>query len=100
MVQTEPVHVDLAGVDDACLRPDLFTPRHGFITSAEKMRHEEKHLEESPDANMGEKWKDQVFIPTGADKMTVMFYKWFRRNGPIPWKPGNDKMPEIGPRRI
>jgi len=54
-----------------------------------------KHLEESPDANMGEKWKDQVFIPTGADKMTVMFYKWFRRNGPIPWKPGNDKMPEI-----
>jgi len=44
---------------------------------------------------MGEKWKDQVFIPTGADKMTVMFYKWFRKNGPIPWKPGNDKMPEI-----
>jgi len=54
-----------------------------------------KHLEESPDADMGEKWKDQVFIPTGADKMTVMFYKWFRKNGPIPWKPGNDKMPEI-----
>ena len=54
-----------------------------------------KHMEESPDADMGEKWKDQVFIPTGADKMTVMFYKWFRKNGPIPWKPGNDKMPEI-----
>jgi len=54
-----------------------------------------KHMEESPDAGMGEKWKDQVFIPTGADKMTVMFYKWFRKNGPIPWKPGNDKMPEI-----
>ena len=39
-----------------------------------------KHMEESPDADMGEKWKDKVFIPTGADKMTVMFYKWFRKN--------------------
>ena len=41
MVQTEPVHVDLAGVDDACLRPDVFAPRHGFITSAGENRHEE-----------------------------------------------------------
>lgn len=34
---------------------------------------------------MAEKWKEQVFIPTGADKMTVMFYQWFGKHGPVPW---------------
>ena len=31
--------------------------------------------------NLANKWKNQVFIPTSADKMTVMFYQWFGKHG-------------------
>ena len=49
------------------------------------LHQQEKILAQGDGQAMAQKWKDQVFIPTGADKMTVMFYQWFGKNGPIPW---------------
>ena len=49
------------------------------------LHQQEKIIAQGDGQGLADKWKDQVFIPTGADKMTVMFYQWFGRNGPIPW---------------
>ena len=98
------------------------------------LHQQEKIIAQGDGQALADKWKDQVFIPTGgvlradrptfdpwlerppafkslkiliekmvsnyafqslstrsrllragADKMTVMFYQWFGRNGPVPW---------------
>jgi hypothetical protein len=60
------------------------------------LHQQEKIIARGDGQDIANKWKEQVFIPTGADKMTVMFYQWFGRNGPIPWSgPAGDAMPPI-----
>ena len=60
------------------------------------LHQQEKIIAQGDGQDIANKWKDQVFIPTGADKMTVMFYQWFGRNGPIPWAGRDgDAMPPI-----
>ena len=60
------------------------------------LHQQEKIIAQGDGQDIANKWKEQVFIPTGADKMTVMFYQWFGRNGPIPWSgPAGDAMPPI-----
>ena len=61
------------------------------------LHQQEKIIAQGDGQALADKWKDQVFIPTSADKMTVMFYQWFGRHGPVPWQgpEGADQMPPI-----
>ena len=61
------------------------------------LHQQEKIIARGEGQRLAERWKDQVFIPTSADKMTVMFYQWFGKHGPVPWEgpPGSDEMPPI-----
>ena len=59
------------------------------------LHQQEKIIAQGDGQAMAKKWKDQVFTPSTAYKMTIFFYKWFEKNGPIPWAPGNDQMPPI-----
>jgi phenylpropionate dioxygenase-like ring-hydroxylating dioxygenase large terminal subunit len=59
------------------------------------LHQQEKIIANGDGQALAEKWKDQVFIPTGADKMTVMFYQWFGKHGPVPWEGQNAEMPPI-----
>ena len=58
------------------------------------LHQQEKIIAQGDGQALAQKWKDQVFTPTTADKMTIFFYKWFERNGPIPWS-GDQRMPPI-----
>ena len=59
------------------------------------LHQQEKIIAQGDGQAMAQKWKDQVFTPSTADKMTIFFYKWFEKNGPIPWAPGTEQMPPI-----
>ena len=59
------------------------------------LHQQEKIIAQGDGQALAQKWKDQVFTPTTADKMTIFFYKWFEKNGPIPWAPGTEQMPPI-----
>ena len=60
------------------------------------LHQQEKIIAQGDGQDIANRWKDEVFIPTSADKMTVMFYQWFGRNGPIPWDGRDgDAMPPI-----
>jgi hypothetical protein len=60
------------------------------------LHQQEKILAQGDGQALAQKWKDQVFIPTSADKMTVMFYQWFGKHGPVPWAgPDGAELPPI-----
>ena len=59
------------------------------------LHQQEKIIAQGDGQQMADKWKDQVFIPTSADKMTVMFYQWFGKHGPVPWSGANTELPPI-----
>jgi phenylpropionate dioxygenase-like ring-hydroxylating dioxygenase large terminal subunit len=59
------------------------------------LHQQEKIIAQGDGQALAKKWKDQVFTPSTADKMTIFFYKWFEKNGPIPWAPGTEQMPPI-----
>lgn len=59
------------------------------------LHQQEKIIAQGDGQALAKKWKDQVFTPSTADKMTIFFYKWFEKNGPIPWAPGAEQMPPI-----
>ena len=41
------------------------------------LHQQEKIIAQGEGQKLAEKWKEQVFTPTTADKMTIFFYKWF-----------------------
>lgn len=59
------------------------------------LHQQEKIIAQGRGQDIAQQWKDQVFTPSTADKMTLFFYKWFEKNGPIEWAPGMDQMPPI-----
>ena len=60
------------------------------------LHQQEKILARGDGQDIAQRWKDQVFIPTSADKMTVMFYQWFGKHGPIPWAgPDGARLPPV-----
>ena len=57
------------------------------------LHQQEKIIAQGDGQALAQKWKDQVFTPTTADKMTIFFYKWFEKNGRFRGAPDGANVP-------